>query len=103
MMQTRENFYFAQEATGEIFLVGKIGQQNFHGFDAVGERVADFIDLAHAAGAESAEDEVVAFTRASDVVSHLAPADPRTSGCESSGRSKAAAILRHLRRSGRVC
>ena len=81
MMQAGENFYFAQETIGEFLLLGKIGQQNFHGFDAVRKRVADFIDLAHAAGAERAEDQVVAFTCASDVVGHLVSAGLRTIGC----------------------
>ena len=74
MMQAGENFYLAQETVGEFLLLGKIGQQNFHGFDAVGKRVAYFIDLAHASGAQGAEDQVVAFACASDVVSHLASA-----------------------------
>src|SRR5580658_773992 len=74
MMQAGENFYLAQETVGEFLLLGKIGQQNFHGFDAVGKRVTDFVDLAHASSAQRAEDQVVAFACASDVVSHLASA-----------------------------
>jgi hypothetical protein len=74
MMQAGENFYLAQETIREFLLLGKIGQQNFHGFHAIRKRVTDFVHLAHSTGAQSAEDEVVAFTCASDVVGHLASA-----------------------------
>src|SRR5271170_1546132 len=100
MVQAGENSYLAQETIGEFLLLGKIGQQNFHGFHAVGKRVADFVDLAHSSGAQSAEDEVVAFTCASDVVGHLASAGLRVNDSES---AKAADILRHLRQSERAC
>src|SRR5208282_1050981 len=80
MVEAGENFYFAQETIGEFLLLGKIGQQDFHGFDAVGKRVADFVDLAHASGTQSAEDQVVAFACASDVVGHLASAGLRAIG-----------------------
>src|SRR5580658_616364 len=54
MIEAGEDFDFAEEAIGEIFLTGEVGQKNFHGLDAVGDGVAHLVDLAHASGAENA-------------------------------------------------
>ena len=59
VMEAGEDFDFAEEAVGEIFLAGEVGEENFHGLDAVGNSVADLIDLAHASGAENAEDFII--------------------------------------------
>ena len=40
--------------------IGEIGKQHLHGFDAVRNDIADLVHLAHAAGAEDADDLVVA-------------------------------------------
>jgi hypothetical protein len=59
MIEAGEDFDFAKETIGEIFLAGEVGEKNFHGLDAVGNGVADLIDFAHASGAEDAEDFIV--------------------------------------------
>ena len=39
----------AKEAGSELLASGQIGQQDFHGLDAVGDRVADLVDFPHSA------------------------------------------------------
>ncbi len=60
MMEAGEDFDFAEESIGEILLAGEVGQKNFHGLDAVGDRVADLVDFAHASGAENAQNFIIA-------------------------------------------
>src|SRR5260370_41914710 len=60
MIQAGQQLDFTQETSGKFFASGEIGQEDFHGLDAVGNRVADFVDAAHSAGAQFAENFVVA-------------------------------------------
>src|SRR6202158_1036535 len=60
MIQAGKQLYFTQETSGEFFASGEIGQEDFHGLDAVGNRVANFVDAAHSAGAQFGENFIVA-------------------------------------------
>ena len=68
MIEAGEDLNFAEEAVSEIFLSGKIGKQDLHGLNAIGNGVADFVDFAHASGAENAENFVVAELLSDGVV-----------------------------------
>jgi hypothetical protein len=68
MMQTGEDFYFAEEAVGEILLASEVGEENFHGLDAVGNSVADLIDFAHSSSAKNAEDFIISELLSDHVV-----------------------------------
>jgi len=59
MIEAGENFDFAKETVGEIFLASEVGEENLHGLDAVRDGVADLVDFAHASGAEYAEDFII--------------------------------------------
>ena len=59
VMEAGEDFDFAEEAVGEIFLAGEVGKENFHGLHAVGNSVADLIYFAHASGAKNTEDFII--------------------------------------------
>ncbi len=56
----------------------------------------DFVDFGPAAGAESAEDEAIAFARAPVTSSVIWPCRSANEWLRKFGRLKAAAILRHL-------
>ena len=60
MLQTRLDFDLAHEAVRQLRLLFQIRQQNLHGFDAVGNHIADFEYLAHAAGAQGRNNFVIA-------------------------------------------
>ena len=72
MLQAGLHFDLAQEAVGQFRLIGQIRKQHLHGFDAVGNDVADLVDLAHSAGAQNADDLVIADGR-TDFEIHRAP------------------------------
>ena len=60
MLQARLNLDLAEEPLRQ-FLVGvQIRQQHLHRLDAIGDGVADLVDLAHAARAKHADNLVIA-------------------------------------------
>ena len=60
MMERGEQTDFAEETVGERLVGGEVGEKDLHRLDALGDDVADFVDFAHAAGAEDGDDFVVA-------------------------------------------
>ena len=60
MVERGEETNFAKEAVGERLVGGEVGEKDLHRLDALGDDVADFVDFAHAAGAEDGNDFVVA-------------------------------------------
>src|SRR5882762_10527242 len=82
MIQAGEQLDFTQETSGEFFASGEIGQEDFHGLDAVGNRVADLVDAAHSAGAQFAENLVVA--NALDFFAHVELLGRVGGGCRDS-------------------
>jgi hypothetical protein len=52
MVEAGEHSDLAQEALGDLFGAGSVGEQHLHRFDALRDGVADLVDLADAAGTE---------------------------------------------------
>jgi hypothetical protein len=59
MIQRGDRAGFALEAGEAIGITGRIGRENFKGDVALEFCVGGAIDLAHAAGAEGADDSIV--------------------------------------------
>src|SRR4026207_2400015 len=70
MLQAGLNFDLAHETVREIRLVLQIGQQDFHGFHAVRNGIADLKNLTHTAGAQDRHDLVIADP-ATDIQAHF--------------------------------
>ena len=70
MVKAGHELDLAQEAGGQILASGQVGKQDLHGFDAVGDDVADLVDLAHTAGAQLFKNLVVADSLAG-LVAHV--------------------------------
>src|SRR5579863_1307403 len=60
MIECREQLDLAQKTALQVRVAGQIGQQDFHGLDALGDGVAHLIDFSHASGAEHADYFIVA-------------------------------------------
>src|SRR5579872_4800718 len=60
MVEVRHQLDLAQEASGNVLPSREIGEQNLHGFDAIGENVSHLVHSAHAAAAQLVENLVVA-------------------------------------------
>jgi hypothetical protein len=63
-------FDLAEKAVSQLRLSRKIREQHLHGLDAVRNDIPDLIDLPHAAGAENADNLIVADVRADLEVHH---------------------------------
>jgi hypothetical protein len=61
MIESGDQLDLAQKAFGEVGSGVDIGQENFHGLDAVRNQIADLEDLAHAAAPEQRKDFVITY------------------------------------------
>ncbi len=60
MIEAGVDLDLTHEALGQLGLVGEVGKEDFGGFDAVRDQIADLVYLAHAAGPEEIDDLVIA-------------------------------------------
>jgi len=79
MHQAGVDLDLAAEALRQVGGLAQIGQQHLHGFQAVGDEIADFVDRAHAAGAEALHHLIVADALA-NLVSHREFSIPEAKG-----------------------